>query len=204
LAIQADVHQKDDPICSSAGCTQYLHPKEKSYPIDYPVADFGKDHDIKATESHTKQVEAALGHTWNPDKDDDGEWIDMPTETAEFKLTGTKQDVHMESDPAFNSHEGYETRHSNPYDKEKKEVLYSPLDLPYDHDIQSSLTNLDQSEKVLGKKMDLEAVQLSSQVETKSAVKSKGKTQHKAVAKAQTSEFSQLREKMMNNWGLKN
>jgi hypothetical protein len=50
LGVSADLH--DDPICSSAGCTQYLHPKIETYPMDYFVPDFGLDHEIKATHSH--------------------------------------------------------------------------------------------------------------------------------------------------------
>ena len=57
LAVSADVHQKDDPICSSAGCTQYKHPETESWPKDYPVANFGVDHEIVASETHTAQVE---------------------------------------------------------------------------------------------------------------------------------------------------
>lgn len=49
IAVSADVQMKSDPICSSAGCTQYEHPKLETYPMDYPVANFGVDHDIKAT-----------------------------------------------------------------------------------------------------------------------------------------------------------
>jgi hypothetical protein len=47
LAVTADLHQQDDPICSSAGCTQYKHPVLTTYPMDYPVPDFGIDHEIK-------------------------------------------------------------------------------------------------------------------------------------------------------------
>jgi hypothetical protein len=36
-----------DPICSSAGCTQYKHKKkERGYKINYPVPNFGADKDI--------------------------------------------------------------------------------------------------------------------------------------------------------------
>jgi hypothetical protein len=40
-----------DPICNSAGCTQYLHPKPKplGYPVDYPVPNFGRDPEILTT-----------------------------------------------------------------------------------------------------------------------------------------------------------
>jgi len=38
---------KSDPICSSAGCTQYEHPHKDTYKMNYFVPNFGKDHDIK-------------------------------------------------------------------------------------------------------------------------------------------------------------
>lgn len=38
---------KDDPICNSSGCTQYLFPKgPDAHPMDYPVPDFGVDQAI--------------------------------------------------------------------------------------------------------------------------------------------------------------
>ena len=41
------VQVQDDPICNSSGCTEYLFPKgPDSPPIDYPVPDFGIDHNI--------------------------------------------------------------------------------------------------------------------------------------------------------------
>ena len=104
-----------------------------------------------------------MGVTWNPDKDDDGNWI-VPTEDADFKLTGTKADIHLESDPVCISGEPCETRHSNPYTKEemKEFPLYTPLDNPLDHDIQSSIENLDSTEKALNKKMDMTELQINS------------------------------------------
>ena len=203
LAVSADLHMKDDPICSSAGCTQYKHPELETYPMDYPVANFGVDHDIKASQKHTEEVEKSLGYEWNPDQDDDGKWI-VPTEDADFKLTGTKADVHLESDPAFNSDEGYETRHSNPYKKgEQGEGVYYPLDAPFDHDIQASLKSKDQAEESLGHKMDTDAANIQIGSQMKTAVKTQGKANNKVVAKQQLSEMAQLRESMMSNWGLK-
>jgi len=44
---------QSDPICNSAECSQYLHPKRKdAYPINYAVPDFGVDHDIKVTQTN--------------------------------------------------------------------------------------------------------------------------------------------------------
>ena len=49
-SVATQLEESSDPVCSSAGCTQYLHPNEKpKYPIDYPVANHGPDHDISVT-----------------------------------------------------------------------------------------------------------------------------------------------------------
>jgi hypothetical protein len=61
-----------DPVCSSFpdACppvTKTADPfreKPPNYPIDYPVADFGVDHDILHTQAHMKNAEDALGD-WN-------------------------------------------------------------------------------------------------------------------------------------------
>ena len=46
-----DIQMESDPICSSAGCTQYKQPEgPKPPPMDYFVPNFGMDHDILASE----------------------------------------------------------------------------------------------------------------------------------------------------------
>lgn len=93
----ADVRMgaKSDPICSSAGCTQYKHPHKDTHDMDYFVPNFGKDNDIKKSDESALSSEAALGHTWTPKFDEEeDEWV-VPTETAEFKLAGTQTDVRM-------------------------------------------------------------------------------------------------------------
>lgn len=40
---------KSDPIGDSTGTTQYLHPKKDGHPMDYPVANYGPDHDVVST-----------------------------------------------------------------------------------------------------------------------------------------------------------
>ena len=42
--------------------------------MDYPVADFGKDHSIIVSDNNTKNAEKTLGHQWNPTKNADGTW----------------------------------------------------------------------------------------------------------------------------------
>ena len=37
---------ESDPVCNSAGCTQYLHPKKDDFKKNYFVPSFGRDHDI--------------------------------------------------------------------------------------------------------------------------------------------------------------
>ena len=56
---------QSDPICSSAGCTQYKHPEpEADPPRDYPVPDFGEDPDIAGTISNEAVSSKIVGHTW--------------------------------------------------------------------------------------------------------------------------------------------
>ena len=65
--VQTESNMNSDPICSSAGCTQYEHPsKELGYKINYPVANFGTDSDINDTTAHTKMAEGILSHSWTP------------------------------------------------------------------------------------------------------------------------------------------
>jgi hypothetical protein len=52
-----------DPICSSAGCTQYAHKKTpRGYPIDYPVPAFGEDPEILGTANSISIGEAMHKH----------------------------------------------------------------------------------------------------------------------------------------------
>jgi hypothetical protein len=62
--VQLDAETESDPICSSAGCTQYEHPKLETYPMDYPVPNFGVDHEILDSHSNTAIAEKQLGHKW--------------------------------------------------------------------------------------------------------------------------------------------
>jgi len=56
---------EDDPICSSAGCTQYKHPEAKSHPMDYFVPDFGKDQDMISVEKAAVAAEKVRGKKWD-------------------------------------------------------------------------------------------------------------------------------------------
>merc|ERR1719240_2235404 len=54
---------ESDPICSSAGCTQYLHlKKDLGYKINYPVPNFGADTDIIDSKASLKLAEEMQQH----------------------------------------------------------------------------------------------------------------------------------------------
>jgi len=63
---------ESDPICSSAGCTQYTHPtKDRGYKIDYFVPHFGEDQDIINTRVSTGIAEKQYNHyNWPADDPD--------------------------------------------------------------------------------------------------------------------------------------
>lgn len=62
---------ESDPICSSAGCTQYQHKKKGlGYKINYPVPNFGRDHLINQNFDSLDLAEKMVGHKWIWKKDD--------------------------------------------------------------------------------------------------------------------------------------
>jgi hypothetical protein len=63
LQTDADLNLESDPICSSAGCTQYKHKtKGLGYKINYPVPNFGADSDIIESKASLKLAEELQGH----------------------------------------------------------------------------------------------------------------------------------------------
>ena len=91
------VASASDPICNSAGCTQYKFPKDKDHPKDYFVPDFGIDPDIASTQAHEHAASGRLNHTWTPTFDiKKDEWV-VPHEDADFKL------LMLDSDPNVTS-----------------------------------------------------------------------------------------------------
>ena len=79
---------KSDPICNSAGCTQYLHPKEDSFKKNYAVPNFGVDHEILQNHNSLSIAEKQLQHTW-----------DFPTGKYKNKeVVKYKMDVPLEDD----------------------------------------------------------------------------------------------------------
>lgn len=68
LQTGADVNAdaESDPICGSAGCTQYKHKQTGlGYDINYPVPHFGEDHDITDTKNSIALSEFNLGHKFS-------------------------------------------------------------------------------------------------------------------------------------------
>jgi len=62
--VQTEV--ESDPICSSAGCNQYKHPKkDPGYDMDYPVPNLGIDRDIQDHNENLPIAEKIVGHHWN-------------------------------------------------------------------------------------------------------------------------------------------
>ena len=61
------IQLESDPICSSAGCDQYLHPKpdsSKDWPKDYGVPNFGMDRTTAGDLEDIPVAEAIVGHKW--------------------------------------------------------------------------------------------------------------------------------------------
>lgn len=70
--IQLEADTVSDPICHSAGCTQYRFPKppkKNEYPMDYFVPHFGRDSDIITTFNSLDVAESIRRHRWDLDPD---------------------------------------------------------------------------------------------------------------------------------------
>ena len=79
---------ESDPICNSAGCTQFLHPeKDRGYKINYFVPDFGVDKDIIANKNSLANAEKQLGHKW-----------EFPTGKPKRKEVEYKEDLPLDED----------------------------------------------------------------------------------------------------------
>jgi hypothetical protein len=101
--------EQSDPICSSAGCTQFKHPELKSHPMDYPVPNFGVDHDILASHSALNAAEKQLKHTWkweelkeeDPVIYDDQKPLDVEIQHSLGSL-GQQEEIHGAWNPTQN------------------------------------------------------------------------------------------------------
>ena len=66
LQVDESINLDSDPICSSAGCTQYKHKKPKlGYDINYPVPSFGADPDMAATMENEALASKMVNHHWD-------------------------------------------------------------------------------------------------------------------------------------------
>ena len=65
VASTSAVTLKSDPVCNSAGCTQYLHPKKDDFKKNYFVPNFGVDHDIITNHKSLDIAEKQLQHHWD-------------------------------------------------------------------------------------------------------------------------------------------
>jgi len=101
--VQIDAEVESDPICSSAGCSQYKHAHKKlPYPVDYAVPNNGMDHDIIANDNSLKVAEGIVGKKWdfkmqkapiNPAKKvlyDDGPKLDSDIVDSRTNLKATE------------------------------------------------------------------------------------------------------------------
>lgn len=55
IELQSDdnlIQTESDPICNSAGCSQYKHPASDKHPMNYFVPNFGMDSDIIDSQSN--------------------------------------------------------------------------------------------------------------------------------------------------------
>jgi hypothetical protein len=69
--VQTQTDIESDPICSSAGCNQYKHPKkDPGYDKDYPVVNLGVDREIKDDHEDLPIAEKIVGHHWVWDDSD--------------------------------------------------------------------------------------------------------------------------------------
>jgi len=55
------VQLESDPICNSAGCTQYKSPGKHPHPMNYFVPDFGMDSDVGDSLKNMKEAEKGAG-----------------------------------------------------------------------------------------------------------------------------------------------
>jgi hypothetical protein len=83
-----------DPICSSAGCTQYAHKKTPlGYPLDYAVPNYGKDPDIVGSANSLSIAEAMHAHK-----------LEMGTIASRAKWHNVAKDTMYNFDPKLDEH----------------------------------------------------------------------------------------------------
>lgn len=83
---KSHAHLDSVPACTSLGCAKdsAAKPPADPWPKDYPVANWGSDHDMSTTAKNMADAEGKLG-AWNPKQNEDGVY-EVPHVDAEFKL----------------------------------------------------------------------------------------------------------------------
>lgn len=85
--------ESSDPICSSAGCSQYKHKKTPlGYPINYPVPNLGTDKDILDSHSNLKNAEDTLSHK-----------LEMGTKESKARRHNVAKDTNYDFAPKLDS-----------------------------------------------------------------------------------------------------
>lgn len=91
VQLDSDVKTESDPICSSVGCTQYKHKmKSLPYDINYPVPNFGEDHDIRDSKHNLAITEKTLNHK-----------LIMGTKKSKAKWHNPAKDTEYDFQPKF-------------------------------------------------------------------------------------------------------
>ena len=167
------VRLRSDPICSSAGCSQYKHPAPAAEPPrDYPVPDFGQDHDIASSLENERVASKLVGHNWkfktpesfekyrNKAKDVDYNFApnldgDITASIASMGgaelSTGKKMELMQQrSDPICSSAGCGQYKHPAPAAEPPRD--YPVPDFGQDHDVADTLSNERVASKMVGQK----------------------------------------------------
>lgn len=177
-AEDVDVQLESDPICSSAGCTQYKQKEGKpDHPMDYFVPNFGQDHIIKESINSEEWASKEIGHTWvwqKVEKQDPVEYkiepldVDMKASLSNLRMeeaihgewTLPPEDsnvlIAMQSDPICSS--AGCTQYKQPEGKPDHPMDYFVPDFGMDHDIKDSFQGLKVAETQLNHNWDFQFV----------------------------------------------
>jgi len=111
-----------------------------THPMNYPVADYGQDHDVIASLKHSE--------AWEPELGADGKYV-VPDAAIEFKLLQTEE----QRDPLLSAGAGVLLVHQKPAYSDHP-VDYVVPDFGLDHDITTSLNNTKNQELRLKHKIN--------------------------------------------------
>jgi hypothetical protein len=168
-----------DPICSSAGCTQYKHKHlEPEYPVDYAVPNFGADPEVDSTKNSLKIAERMHNHEWVWDKNfkkrhevraDDVLYNDQPSldrdiidsqhnlHNTESKFGHTYQLSQLNSDPICSSAGCWKSNYSKKV--EERIVQYpDPAAQGLDSDIRDTMNHEQAASTQYGKVWSNDAI----------------------------------------------